>query len=68
MAIEPTRAALPGLENKQFDATANAKCDLRVNFRGMWGHVWHVGTHRCASPLLESFSRGSLIGQKRPFN
>jgi hypothetical protein len=27
MGIELTRAAPPGLENKQFDATANAKCD-----------------------------------------
>jgi hypothetical protein len=39
MGIEPTRKALPGLENKQFDATTNAKCDYRVNFRGMWGHA-----------------------------
>jgi DNA-binding transcriptional ArsR family regulator len=28
MGIEPIRAAPPGLEYKQFDATANAKCDL----------------------------------------
>jgi hypothetical protein len=39
MGIEPTRAAPLGLENKQFGATADPKCDGRVNFRGMWGHV-----------------------------
>jgi hypothetical protein len=39
MGIEPTRAAPPGLENKQFGAVADPKCDGRVNFRGMWGHV-----------------------------
>jgi hypothetical protein len=39
MGIEPTRAALPELENKRFGAMANPKCDWRVNFRGMWGHV-----------------------------
>ena len=36
---EPTRETLPGLENKRFGAIADAKCDWRVNFRGMWGHV-----------------------------
>jgi hypothetical protein len=39
MGIEPTRAAPPGLENKQFGAMADAKCDGRVNIRGMWGYV-----------------------------
>jgi hypothetical protein len=39
MGIEPTRAPLPELENKWFRAMANPKCDGRVNFRGMWGHV-----------------------------
>jgi hypothetical protein len=39
MAIELTRAAPLGLENKQFGAMADPKCDGRVNFRGMWGHV-----------------------------
>jgi hypothetical protein len=39
MGIEPTRAAPPELENKRFGATTNPKCDGRVNFRGMWGHV-----------------------------
>jgi hypothetical protein len=43
MGIEPTRAAPPGLENKQFGAKADPKCDGRVNFRGMWGQV---GIHR----------------------
>jgi hypothetical protein len=27
MGIEPTRRALPGLENKRFAAMANTKCD-----------------------------------------
>jgi hypothetical protein len=39
MGIEPTRVAPPRLENKQFGAKNNPKCDGRVNFRGMWGHV-----------------------------
>jgi hypothetical protein len=36
MGIEPTVKALPALENKRFDASADLKCDWRVNFRGMW--------------------------------
>jgi hypothetical protein len=39
MGIEPTRAAPLGLENKQFGAMTDAKCDGRVNFRSRWGHV-----------------------------
>jgi EAL domain-containing protein (putative c-di-GMP-specific phosphodiesterase class I) len=39
MGIEPTRKEVPDLENKQFDAITNAKCDGRVNFRSLWGHV-----------------------------
>ena len=39
MGIEPTRAARPALENKRFGTNAEAKCDWRVNFRGMWGNV-----------------------------
>jgi hypothetical protein len=39
MEIEPTRAAPPSLQTKWFGAMADAKCDWRVNFRGMWGHV-----------------------------
>jgi hypothetical protein len=39
MGIEPTRAGPLKLENRQFGAMADAKCDWRVNFRGMWGHV-----------------------------
>jgi hypothetical protein len=39
MGIEPTRAAPPEQENKRVGAVANPKCDGRVNFRGMWGHV-----------------------------
>jgi hypothetical protein len=39
MGIEPTGNTLPELENKPFRANANAKCDWRVNFRGMWGNA-----------------------------
>jgi hypothetical protein len=39
MGIEPTGKALPELENKRFRANANAKCELRANFRGMWGNA-----------------------------
>ncbi len=39
MGIEPTRTAPPGLENQQFGAMAGAKCDVRVNSRGMWDNV-----------------------------
>jgi hypothetical protein len=39
MGIEPTWTSLPELENKRFDGMADPKCDWRVNFRGMWGHV-----------------------------
>jgi len=44
MGIEPTRKAAPDLENKQLGTMVNAKCDGRVNFRGMRGHVghWHA--------------------------
>ena len=39
MGIEPIRPAPPELENKRFGATTNPKCDGRVNYGGMWGHV-----------------------------
>ena len=39
MGIEPTRAARPALENNRFGTNAEAKCDWRVNFSGMWGNV-----------------------------
>jgi hypothetical protein len=39
MEIEPTREALPSLENKRFGAIADSKCDKRVNFRSMWCNV-----------------------------
>jgi hypothetical protein len=39
MGIEPTREALPSLYNKRLGATANAKRDWRVNFRGMCSYV-----------------------------
>jgi hypothetical protein len=61
--IEPTRAAPPRLENKRFGAMVDAKCDGRVNFRGMWDHV---GLRR-DTPVcgLEPFSRRSPTGQSR---
>jgi hypothetical protein len=52
MGIEPTRAALPELKNKRFGATANTKCDGRVNFRGMWGHV---GIHQWAKSQASAY-------------
>ena len=39
MGIEPTRKVFLDLENEQFGAITNPKCDARVNFRGMWGRV-----------------------------
>jgi hypothetical protein len=61
MGIEPTRAAPPGLENKRFGAKVDPKCDGRVNFRGMWGHV---GLRRDTPVFgLEPFSRRSPTGQ-----
>jgi hypothetical protein len=39
MGIEPTREELPELENKEFVAATNPKCDWRVNSRGTWGHA-----------------------------
>jgi hypothetical protein len=44
MGIEPTREALPNLENKQFGAIMNAKCDGRVNLGGTWGNVGILDT------------------------
>jgi len=55
MGIEPTREALPGLENKRFCAKAYPKCDWRVNFRGMWGHVGLRGDIRCAKSRAQAF-------------
>jgi hypothetical protein len=43
MGIEPTRKTVLDLENKQYGAITNAKCDGRVKFRGMWGYI---GTRR----------------------
>jgi len=39
MGIEPAGKAVPNLGNRQFCAMADAKCDWRVNFHGMWGNV-----------------------------
>src|SRR5450631_2282652 len=39
MGIEPTREALPKPENMGFPVAPRFRCDWRVNFRGMWGHV-----------------------------
>jgi hypothetical protein len=52
MGIEPTRAPPPALENKQFGATTDTKCDGRVNFRGMWGYVW---IRRCGKSRARAF-------------
>ena len=57
MGIEPTRTAPPELENKQFGAIADAKCDWRVNCRGMWGHA---GLRRDTS--VGEIRRSSLPG------
>jgi hypothetical protein len=59
MGIEPTREVVPDLENKQFGAITNAKCDGRVNFRGTWGHV---GIHRGARPWVVPTNNKSLTG------
>jgi hypothetical protein len=68
MGIEPTRDALPSLENKRFGAMADAKCDWRVNFRGMWGYL---GARRDTSvievPRLKPIGRMSLTGQATDF-
>jgi hypothetical protein len=61
MGIEPTREAPPGLENMQFGTMVNAKCDGRVNFRGMWGHVGlRRDTSMCEIPCSQPFSHRSL--------
>jgi hypothetical protein len=39
MGIEPTRAAPLGLENEQFGAMTDPKCDGRVNSLGTWDNV-----------------------------
>jgi hypothetical protein len=66
MGIEPTAKALPELENKRVRANADAKCDWRVNFRGMWGYV---GVHRCPKSRASSLSVvGLRTGQNPPLN
>jgi hypothetical protein len=62
MGIEPTRASPPKLENPRFGAAANLKCDWRVNFRDMWGHV---GILEVRSPGVEPFGRRAPIGKTR---
>ena len=59
MGIEPTRETLSGLENERFGATADAKCDGRVNFRGTWGHV---GIR--AQTVLTSDVLGGMAGRR----
>jgi hypothetical protein len=39
VGIEPTRPLLPRLQNTRFAVAPILKCDGRVNFRGMWGHL-----------------------------
>jgi hypothetical protein len=53
MGIEPIGKPLPSLWNRRFDANAKAKCDQRVNFGGMWGHVGQSGDTRRAKSRLE---------------
>jgi hypothetical protein len=55
MGIEPTGKALPEQENKRFRANADAKCDWRVNFRGMWATQGYVGIHRCPESRAQAF-------------
>jgi hypothetical protein len=62
MGIEPTRRALPGLENKGFAALANAKCEQRVNLSGMWGQAKLRRDTLMCEPGLQPFSRASPIG------
>jgi hypothetical protein len=80
MGIEPTRAARSELENMRFGAMPDAKCDGRVNFSGMWGHVGlrrdtSVGKIRGSSlpgvGLLPANTRHSSTqsgAEKRPMN
>jgi hypothetical protein len=63
MGIEPTREALPSLENERFGAMAAPKCDGRVNFRGMWGHV---GIHRWVNPGLARIFLIIYLSQRPP--
>jgi hypothetical protein len=65
MGIEPTGKALPELENKRFGAMTNAKCDWRVNFRGMWGHVGQRGDARRLRFRLKPFCRSLLPATSR---
>jgi hypothetical protein len=58
MGIEPTRETLSGLASKRFGATADPKCDGRVNFRGMWDNV---GIR--AQTLLTSEVLGGIAGR-----
>ena len=70
MGIEPTREVVPDLENKQFGAIMNAKCDGRVNFPGMWGHAGlrrdtSVGEISGFEPTKRrSLSRPTLVGRR----
>jgi hypothetical protein len=70
MGIEPTRKALPSLQNKHFGAMADAKCDGRVNFRSIQGYL---GPRRDTSASeipgsglpLAAEPRNSLLGSGR---
>ena len=59
MGLEPTRKALPGLENKRFGPMVSPKCDRRVNFRGTWDHVGTRETTVVTSGVL-----GGIAGRR----
>ena len=59
MGIEPIRAVLTSVQNKRCGAIADSKCDWRVNFRGMWGHVRlrrHTSMCEIPGPSFQSWS------------
>ena len=64
----PHGRRLRGLQNKQFGAVASAKCDVRVNFCGMWGQVRLCSdTWMCEIPLFEDWGCCCVPIEKRCF-
>jgi hypothetical protein len=62
MGIEPTRASLLQLENKQFGAIPNAKCDWRVNF----GALIAVAAHALAGDEIRAASWAANVRSRNP--